>query len=197
VDAKSIQRIVVTDPRFQFCAGEEWDDSRCDSDNYCTARSDVSATRCDHHESAHSAGTKSEDTWFAAQGVLEHSPRERSNRCGQRRIRERIRGDSIRRKRASRVETVPSHPKQTRSHHAKHHAMRRHDFFFKSEPVPQKDTQDERGPARSHVDDCSAGKIDGPDARRWIPNSIHPAIDSPHHVRDREKDEEPPKPTKT
>src|SRR5262249_2469568 len=192
MNAKSIQRIVVSQPRFQFGAGEEWDDSRCDSDNDCAARGDISASRCNHHKSAHSAGTKSEDAWFAAQCVLEHGPCERGNSrckcCG----RERIRCDSIRRERASCVETVPSHPKQTGSHHAKHHAVWCHDFFFKSEPVPKEDTQDQRGPTRSHVDHCSAGEIDRSDFCMGVPNSVHPPIDSPNHVGDRKIDSKHP-----
>src|SRR5437899_3343615 len=79
-------------------------------------------------------GTNSEGTWFAAQRVLKHRPCKRSYRRGQRRAHERVGGNSIGRKSTPRVETVPAHPKQTGSHHAKHHAVRDHNFFFESEP---------------------------------------------------------------
>src|SRR4029077_18065727 len=79
---------------------------------------------------------------------------------------------------------VPAHPQQTRSHHAKHHAVRRHDFFSKSEPVPEKHAKDQRRPPGGPVSNPSTSKIDRSDLRGRVPNSVHPAIDSPDHVRD-------------
>src|SRR5215470_627232 len=105
MNTKSVQCIVVTQPRFQLRAGEEWDASRCNSDYYRASRSNISARRSNYHESAHSTGTKSQDTRFTAQRVLEHGPRKRSDRSGKRRTHERVRSDSIGRQRASRVET--------------------------------------------------------------------------------------------
>ena len=70
--------------------------------------------------------------------------------------------------------------------------MRRHDFFPKSDPMPEKNAQHERRPAGRHVHDRATGEVDGGNLCIGIPNAIHPAIDSPDHVRDREIDREHP-----
>ena len=70
--------------------------------------------------------------------------------------------------------------------------MRRHYFFSKSQPVAQKYAQNECRPAGGHVHDGATGEVDRGDFRGRIPDAIHPAIDSPHHVRDREIDHEHP-----
>jgi hypothetical protein len=33
------------------------------------------------------------------------------------------------------------------------------------------------------VHNRAAGKIDRPDFRGWIPNAVHPAVDTPNHVQ--------------
>jgi hypothetical protein len=74
--------------------------------------------------------------------------------------------------------------------------VRRHDFFSKPDPVPEKNAQDQRRPTRAHVDDCPTGKIDRSDFGGGVPNSIHPSIDSPDHVRDGKIDDKHPDPDK-
>src|SRR5882724_3016213 len=163
MDTKSIQRIIIAQPGFQFSAGEKRDDSRSNSDNHSATRRHISASRRDDHEPTYRTRTKTEDARFPPQCVFKHCPCKRSYSRGQRRAHKRVRRYTIRRKSTSRVETVPAHPKQTGSYHAEHHAVRRHDFFFESEPVPEKNAQNERRPTRSHVDDGSTCKIDGGD----------------------------------
>jgi hypothetical protein len=68
----------------------------------------------------------------------------------------------------------------------------RHHFFFKSDPMPKKDAKNERGPTGGHVHYCPAGEVDGSDFRGRIRYAIHPAIDSPNHVRYWEVDREHP-----
>ena len=70
--------------------------------------------------------------------------------------------------------------------------MRRHDFFSKSESVPEKYAQHQCRPTRGHVNDRAAGKIDCSNFRARIPHTIHPAVDPPNHVRDWEVDREHP-----
>src|SRR5207244_5435879 len=130
VDPKSIQSIIIAQPGFQFGAGEKRDDSRSNSDNHSATRRNISASRRDDHEPANRTRTKSEDARFPAQCVFKHRPCKRSYRRGQRRAHERVRGNPIRRKSTSRIETVPAHPQQTGSYHEKHHAVRCTDLFF-------------------------------------------------------------------
>ncbi len=70
--------------------------------------------------------------------------------------------------------------------------MRRQDFLSESESVPQQNAENERRPSGRHVNDGATGEIDGPDLRSRIPESIHPAIDAPDHVGDREINGEHP-----
>src|SRR5207253_4925135 len=127
-----------------FRAGKEWYDSSGDADDDGTRRIDISARRCDDDKASNRAGTKSEHTRFAPQRVLEHRPRERRYSRGESRSHKRICGDSVWGERASRIKAVPPHPEQSCPDHAKHHAMRRHYFFSKSQPVAQKYAQNER-----------------------------------------------------
>src|SRR4029453_16658847 len=128
------------------------------------------------YQTADRAGTKSEHAWLAAQRVLEHCPGERSDRSGKRCCHECVGGNSIGRERAPCVKAVPTDPEQTGPNHAKHHAVRRHHFFFKSNPVSKKDAKNKRWPTGRHVHYRAAGEIDGSDFGSRIPYTIHPAI---------------------
>src|SRR5205814_9149384 len=132
MDPEGIERIVIAKPGFEFCACKKWDNPSGNPDHYRAARPDVSASRCNHDQPGYNTGTEAEHARFAAQRIPEHGPCERGDRCRKCGGRERVCCDSIRRKRATRVKTIPTYPEQTRSHHAKHHAVRCHDFF--SEP---------------------------------------------------------------
>ena len=70
--------------------------------------------------------------------------------------------------------------------------MRRHYFFPKSEPMPEENAENERRPTGRHVHDRAAREIDGGNFGRRIPEAIHPAIDTPDHVRDRKINREHP-----
>ena len=129
---------------------------------------------------------------FLRRNVFEHRPGERANRGGQRRGGECIRRDPIRAERAAGIESVPTDPEHSGPDHAKHHAVRRHDFFAKSEARSEHKTKHERRPAGGHVDNGAAGEIDRGDFRRRIPDAVHPAVDSPDHVRDWEINGEHP-----
>src|SRR5207248_10117903 len=70
--------------------------------------------------------------------------------------------------------------------------MRCHAFFTKTKPLSQKNAEQQRRPSARHMDDSTAGKINGSDPRVGVPDAVHEPIDSPHHVGKWEIDEEHP-----
>ena len=72
MNTKSIQRVIIAQPGFQFSAGEKRDDPRSNSDNHSASRRHISASRRDDHEPADRTRTKTEDARFSTQCVFKH-----------------------------------------------------------------------------------------------------------------------------
>src|SRR5206468_5015343 len=141
-------------------AGKERNNACRDACDDRAGGTNITARRCNDDEAANRAGTKSKHTRFATQRILKHCPRERCDRGSESRGHECIRGNPVRRERTSCVKAVPPHPEQPCSDHAKHHAMRRHYFSSKSEPVTKKYAKNERRPAGRQVQDGATGEVD-------------------------------------
>ena len=58
--------------------------------------------------------------------------------------------------------------------------------------LAEDEAEDQRRPAGGHVHDRAAGEVDRLDRRLGVPDAVHEAVDAPHHVGEREVDDEHP-----
>ncbi len=137
-------------------------------------------------------GAKTEDAGLASQHILGHRPDERCHCCCQGCRQKRIRRDSIRRHGAAGIKAIPTHPQHPRTHHAQHHAVRRHRFAAEAKPFAQNQAQYQRRPARRHMHHSPAGEIDRANLCVLITRAIHHPVAAPNHVRQREINHEHP-----
>ena len=141
MDAEGIERVIVLEPRFQFRAGEEWNRSCQDADNDRTGGVDKTAGWSDDNKSADRARAKSKDARFTSKNPFQRGPGRRRDRGREGGTHEGVGCDSICPQRATRVESIPTDPKHSRSNHAKDHRVRCHDFFTETEALSQKNAE--------------------------------------------------------
>ena len=70
--------------------------------------------------------------------------------------------------------------------------MRGHLLLTEAQALAEDDAEDERAPARGHVDDGASGEVDRLDGGIGIPDAVHLPRDAPDHVRHGEIDDEHP-----
>ncbi len=92
--------------------------------------------------------------------------------------------------RASGVEAEPADPQQAGADDADHHAVRLHRFNAVAFALAQVQCADQRRDARADVHHRSAGEVEGRDFA--AEERVQQAAFAPHHVRQREVDDENP-----
>ena len=187
-----IKGVVITEPRLEFPAREEGNDTRQDADDHCAGSIHETASRGDHHQTRDDAGAESQDAGLALDQPFHHRPDEASRGRCERGGGEGVGGDAVRPERAARVEAVPADPEHARADHTKHHAVRGHRLFREAQARLEDQAEDQGRPTGGHVHHRAAGEVNGFDRRIRIERAAHETVRGPNHVSEREVNREHP-----
>ena len=192
VDAEGVERVVVAERVLELGAGEERNDTRQHADDHGAG----GRTKPAPGVMTTSPPTMPEQKPSTV-GLLRviHSaagPGQAGDRGGKRGAGEGVGGNAVGCRGAARVEAVPADPQHAGAHHRQHQAVRREVRRAEALALAHDEREHERRPARRHVHDRAAREVDGLDRGVGVPHAVHEAVDAPHHVGEREVDDEHP-----
>src|ERR1041384_6121784 len=182
MDAESIEGVIITKPAFDLEAEEPGNESGGDADEHRASGTDKAAGGRNDDQAGDSTRAEAQDAGFAAGDPFGHGPDERGDSRGKRGSGKGVGGDDIRADGAAGIEAIPADPQHAGTDHAEDHAMGRHRFFAEADALTQDEAKDKSGPARGHVDDGAAGKINRMNPGVFVENTVHEAVNAPDHV---------------
>ena len=192
MDPEGVQCIVVTQFTLQEHHCEVRDDRGKHADDHGSLGGHETSGWCDNHKTSDCTRAESKDGRLAFVDLLDQSPDKRRSGGSQSGRHESLSSDAISSKGGTCIETIPADPEHARSDHDQHHRVRSHLFFAESGALAQHEAKNQSTPTGAHVNHGATRKVDGRNLRSAVPDTIHVSVKAPHHVCQREVNNEHP-----
>ncbi len=178
MNTEGIQGVVVSQLPLDEGNGGIADHADAHADEDGVQRGNKAAGRGDGDQTGHGARDGAQNGRCTGKAPLDQGPGQSRRRCRRLGRHEGVGGQFIRPEGASRIEPEPAEPQERAAQDGERQVVRTERLFVVADPFAQHQRHDQGGNARTHMDDDSAGKIEGAQLS-------HPAAHPPDPVGQR------------